>query len=364
MVARLNPLRVPVESPGSVTVRRVVTRTKFRFGAAILTWVTIGSLAVYAALSLMGVGDTVGLTIGVVSLVATVGVAIVAMRVSADQSRIAEALQRLELQEKVAVIVSHTRDLADTPGRALTLLSDARAGLAVFDLARTSDQYDFLTELQASVSQLDAHWIQRRLKPSDRAELFVLAQRAAVELEDLAGKERYAAFANAIGERLRATPLGVSELRNYYDVPHRRVRVLLNWDELLAHSPIVETRILREARDLEPLFHPWYWDGTPTVDYETEGAVPIRVGDRDKLGVAQASSVSHFAAVYGGAGEPTWLVIPTYSWGAGRRIVLDGNHRLAGIELSGAAFRILELEICGPCLPQVLPDVARHDSRP
>jgi hypothetical protein len=302
--------------------------------------------------------------VGIVSLFATVLLAFVGFwlalsqtRLLANQQKIAAALQRLELQEKTTVLAIHAGELKEKPHVVIPLLGDARAGLAVFDIAATPDQDDFLRELDWVLRGMGAKG-PPGLRPEVRAEAFMLARRLAHELEEVSSRSRFIGLIDGIIERLHAWQLDFDTLKQYL-VQRSALQVQFHWDALVLDDYPVRVGYAERGGSFTDWYHPWYWNGQTNCGYGSPGAEPIRVGHNDKL-VTQRARVAQFAEAWRGTRTPVWHVVPTYSWDDEHVIVLDGNHRLAALQESGLRFRVLELRIVGPLDPEVLPDVLPH----
>lgn len=75
-----------------------------------------------------------------------------------------------------------------------------------------------------------------------------------------------------------------------------------------------------------------------------------RVPQRDR------ASISHFAQVYAKSAAPIALAIPTFALPQGGQYIMDFNHRLCGLALSGAQFQLDLHSIQGPLSADVLKD--------
>lgn len=67
-------------------------------------------------------------------------------------------------------------------------------------------------------------------------------------------------------------------------------------------------------------------------------------------------SIRYFASLYGAASEPVELSIPTFALPHGGQYLMDFNHRVCGLALSGVDFQLDVHSINGPLSADVLKD--------
>lgn len=138
------------------------------------------------------------------------------------------------------------------------------------------------------------------------------------------------------------------------------IRVLLNWERMASEAWLVEVSV---ETDVSLWYAPWYQDeNAQEVDFRSPRGRPVllpTVADRlDQLAPRRREAVIKFSAQFRKQNTPVQLVVPAYALGKGRYLLLDGNHRLAGLLHAGVAFRAMFLTIHGPIDPECLPDLA------
>jgi hypothetical protein len=152
------------------------------------------------------------------------------------------------------------------------------------------------------------------------------------------------------------------------------VRVMLDWTRLgqLATAGLVHVHrlALTPGHDLSLLFAPWY--RTPSrgdVAWDTAGARPYSiaevVADGSGLGAAHRAKIAGIRRAMRTLATVGPLAVPTYAVGAGRELVLDGNHRLAALAGDADLWRRAQVEryvVTGPVTADLLPDL-RHWAR-
>ncbi|QIJ62017.1 hypothetical protein [Streptomyces sp. JB150] len=147
------------------------------------------------------------------------------------------------------------------------------------------------------------------------------------------------------------------------------VRVALDWPRLAALHRTGAVRVVREDHALDRLpppyayYAPWYADpaGRPT-DYRAADARPLNSADLARTGQGlteeQRHRVGHFERAL--AEAPLRLCLPTLDLGEGRRLVLDGNHRLVALlrlVATGPGAAVHEFRVSAPLDPKLLPDL-------
>jgi hypothetical protein len=149
------------------------------------------------------------------------------------------------------------------------------------------------------------------------------------------------------------------------------IRVAVDWEQLALFHRQGAATILREDATLDQLppphryYAPWYADRSGrATDYRATDARPLRsvdiAGDGRVLSPAQREQVTYFERILPRSGSR--LPLPVLDLGGGRRLVLDGNHRLVALlrhVATGGSFRIAEYRITAPLDSHLLPDL-RH----
>ncbi len=353
-------------------------------------------VAVLLDLALVGVDEawTVSdwVTNVVLGGVTPVGVGILLAR---RQTMIQEALADLELTEKVAMLSSAGAELRDglRPGRTLRALYDARAGLTLVRLAREPMQREYLGAVTGMLSQVERglrtsltaylHWTAddwaafRRVVAALREHAQAGARRSALSRE---------AWTDSIGpttEALMNVPgdrVPFEAFREHFTRGPDRIRVALDWDRLAALVAAGAAEVRALTIDLQPyggtaeldaFAAPWYTADGAEVAYDHGDAVPLGfAGLAEGLGCLSEDRRARVEAIRSryaqSDGRRIELVLATWALPGGRRLVLDGNHRLAalaGLVGQGCPVTVREFRIVttGPApAPELVPDLAHH----
>ncbi len=139
------------------------------------------------------------------------------------------------------------------------------------------------------------------------------------------------------------------------------IRVLLNWERMQAESwPVT----LSVEETVSGWYAPWYYDSSGNeVDYRATDARPTLLSEvpsrLNRFRRERREAILAFSEQFRRQHGPTQLVVPAYSLGGGRYLVLDGNHRISGLVDAGSHFRAMFLAAHGPIVPDALPDL-RH----
>lgn len=320
------------------------------------------------------------------------------------QGLIQEALADLELVEKVAVLSAQVPRLRSrsSSGEIVRVCYDARAGMALLPLARSTMQTEYLETVGTVLDE-----IERRLATSldlhatwtadewdrfhDVVSRLAEAAQAAARRSAIVRAHRTATIDPA-ARRLAAstgTRVPFDAFRHHYTRGRDRIRVRLDWDRLArlvgAHDGGVRIERVQtaiEPRDLvalAPYHAPWYHDpASPSrgeVDHDAPGAHPIRheQAARDRTLVepgrdARITAVENWYSARAISG-PIHLTLATWAVAPDRILVLDGNHRLAAVARlvgDGCPVMITEFRVTGAAgvLPPLVPDLAHHLTGP
>src|SRR5262245_38476845 len=144
----------------------------------------------------------------------------------------------------------------------------------------------------------------------------------------------------------------------------RRMTVGLNLQRFANEECSVSRKSIQAAQELRDLYVPWYLDrktGAP-VGWNHPNASPVTVGEvAADLSVwpAKQSEIQRYRTMYTAVAAPIMLTLPAYSLPNGRKLILDGKHRLIGLALAETGFEITLWCIDGPIDENALPDL-RH----
>jgi hypothetical protein len=139
------------------------------------------------------------------------------------------------------------------------------------------------------------------------------------------------------------------------------VRVALDWDRLRAAQAEIDLVVVDAGASIADWAFPWYVDSQGAfVPCDDPDAHAILVGDaatvlRDPARAARIEALARTMPVE----RPTPLLLAAYLLPANRRLVLDGNHRLAAAVTRRLPFTALVLSVHGPLDPAICPDL-RH----
>jgi hypothetical protein len=171
--------------------------------------------------------------------------------------------------------------------------------------------------------------------------------------------------------------------RTHFTRSADRIRTCLDWEALARlaargdGSVGLEKVSLRvppyDLALLDGYHAPWYHDGSREVPYDRPGAQPLRhrdlAADHSVLDPGRQIRIKNLYARYEARhdGEEITLLLATYALGAGRRLVLDGNHRLSAVARlvsEGCPALLTEFRLTAPLDPSLLPDLAHYTPRP
>lgn len=140
------------------------------------------------------------------------------------------------------------------------------------------------------------------------------------------------------------------------------IRVGLNWDRFLEERWPIERVVLVSDVDLERCFTPWYvGKGAEELPYDHPHAVPMSLGDVPKafeiLSAERKADIQDKIDQFREGPSPVRFVAPTYALPDGRYFVLDKNHRLSALALSGMPFEAELWNVRGPFEKECLLDL-------
>jgi hypothetical protein len=145
-------------------------------------------------------------------------------------------------------------------------------------------------------------------------------------------------------------------------------RVDVRWSALADAKWTVTLSVVDTVLDLAQWYFPWYLasDGSE-CGWDAPTAVPIAVTDWCDVAAGTSperrARVTNLARTLRAAQSPVGLMAPTYDLRDGRRLVLDGNHRLAAIVEADLRFVAMEVCLHGAIEREVVPDLAHWESR-
>ena len=144
-------------------------------------------------------------------------------------------------------------------------------------------------------------------------------------------------------------PTPVEFERRFRDV----IRVGFNWDRFLREQWPVEIVKLDSASDLARCFTPWYVGKfSEELPYDHPHAVPMSLSDVPKafmiLSEERRTDIQAKIDQIRNRTGTVRFIAPTYSLPNDNYFVLDKNHSLSSIALSGNAFEVELWNVRGP----------------
>jgi hypothetical protein len=141
------------------------------------------------------------------------------------------------------------------------------------------------------------------------------------------------------------------------------IRVELEWSLVTPRTHSVRVSMVDSANEFDRWYFPWYFDpeslsgssvdDSCSIPHEVK-AVKSRWGLLDGERRRAIERVTHDITA---SGVPARLVLATYVLPDGGRLVMDGNHRLAGLKRFDVDFVAMEFALQGPIRPEILPDL-------
>jgi hypothetical protein len=140
------------------------------------------------------------------------------------------------------------------------------------------------------------------------------------------------------------------------------IRVGLNWDRFLAERWPVERVALNSEGDFERCFTPWYvGKGAEELSYDHPHAVPMRLSDVPHaysiLSEERKSDIEDKIEKLRHGPSPVRFIAPTYALPDDCYFVLDKNHHLSALALSGKPFEVELWNVQGPFEKECLLDL-------
>lgn len=140
------------------------------------------------------------------------------------------------------------------------------------------------------------------------------------------------------------------------------VKALLDWTALASAAPEVLVEVVdAEGLRREDWCFPWFLDasGHP-VDHDGDVAEVVTFATLpdhlDALDEERRDRIERKRDEHTEEGPPAQLVLPMYDFGGGR-VLLDANHRTAGLLLTGLDARIVVCAVAGPDDPAILAEL-------
>jgi hypothetical protein len=146
-------------------------------------------------------------------------------------------------------------------------------------------------------------------------------------------------------------------------------RVSLDWQVIRTTNYPVVIEVLVARADLATYYFPWYLSpDRREVFWSDPDAQPIAAVSwmqaRQAVSADKRRRVAEFARLYRTGGATVQVLAGCYDLGESRRLVLDGNHRIAALVETATAFRLLSVTLRGPVRESVLPDLRHWSSAP
>ncbi|MGA5452385.1 hypothetical protein ACPCVO_37695 [Streptomyces umbrinus] len=305
------------------------------------------------------------------------------------QQEIQEALADLEMTEKIAVLALESGSIKRKGGSEASVICqtffDARAGLSLLTLARTDMQREYLAGMARTMKVIEGFttfdliayqawspegdWVAyKEAARSLAGDLRLRKERCAQELQGAVAELE----TTLEGMLMLTEPPNVSprSFMGYFASGGNRIRVSLNWDLLLDLAGEGTASInmsnfgMSQVCDAEIYFTPWYQNGDGVeTSWSDPGAAALsvidaseRVSGQRQLRLAQIQSWLTSQS----DGTCKEVCIATIALPEGKRLVLDGNHRLvAAVPLlrRGVRVEVREFLVTAPLSDDLLPDL-------
>lgn len=140
------------------------------------------------------------------------------------------------------------------------------------------------------------------------------------------------------------------------------IRVGFNWDRFFAERWPIKRVILDSEHDFGQCFTPWYvGKGAEELPYDHPHAVPMSLSDVPKafaiLNEERKADIQEKIDNFRTGTIPVRFIAPTYALPDDRYFVLDKNHRLSALALSGKPFEAELWNVEGPFEKECLLDL-------
>jgi hypothetical protein len=140
------------------------------------------------------------------------------------------------------------------------------------------------------------------------------------------------------------------------------IRVGFNWDRFVTELWPIERVLLVSENDLGRCFTPWYvGKGAEELPFDHPHAVPMSLSDVPKafaiLSDERKADIQEKIDSFRGGPSPVRFIAPTYALPDERYFVLDKNHRLSALALSGKPFEVELWNVRGPFEKECLLDL-------
>ena len=144
-----------------------------------------------------------------------------------------------------------------------------------------------------------------------------------------------------------------------------QIRVAFNWRKFFIEDSPIEVVTLSDVRIFGNLKLPWYLNSSSEfVGYGVAGALPVVLGDVSKwiahLPSDRRESIEKMRDEVLSGVRSTEFEFPSYAIPQCQYLILDGNHRLCALALSGLPFRVQMYVLKGPLDPVALPDLLHY----
>jgi hypothetical protein len=153
-------------------------------------------------------------------------------------------------------------------------------------------------------------------------------------------------------------------VETFVSVFRESIRVIFDWDRFLRERWPIKLSVLSRQVEINDWYLPWnVGHSGQIVRYDAPDAHPIQLADvsavfplLDPERQMKITDIKRSFFRYPGGG-PTPVVVATYHLGSSRHLLLDGNHRIAGILLAQVPFRAVAFSVYGPIERSIVPEL-------
>lgn len=140
------------------------------------------------------------------------------------------------------------------------------------------------------------------------------------------------------------------------------IRVGFNWDRFLKEKWPIERVILKSPNDFDRCFTPWYvGKSAEELPYDHPHAVPMSLTDVPKafsiLSEERQADIQQKIQQLRSGPSQAKFTVPTYALPGDTFFVLDKNHRLSSLAISGVPFEVELWNVRGPTEKECLLDL-------